>query len=109
MANKISLDKVDFSRELTRIEKEIDQLTNLDIIERMDYATDQLKVVTPVDTGKARSGWYNKKNIKRNKLIDGTINNDVDYIVSLNRGHSQQAPKYFIEQVLSKIGIITPD
>jgi hypothetical protein len=33
--------------------------------------------------------------------------NEVDHIGPLNNGHSKQAPKLFIEQVLSTIGLIT--
>jgi hypothetical protein len=50
-----------------------------------------LKQATPVDTGEAQAGWY----------VEGkTIKNDVEHIIPLNNGHSQQAPKHFIEQTL---------
>ena len=51
----------------------------------------KLKEVTPVDTGKARNGWYS----------DGDkIYNDVEYISHLNSGSSQQEPAFFIERTL---------
>ena len=109
MANKISMEVVNFRQELKRIEEEVLFQGNLRIHDRIDYATNQLRIVTPVDTGKARKGWYNKKNYSIYGTASGEINNDVEYIEELNRGHSKQAPKYFIEQVLSTIGLITPN
>jgi hypothetical protein len=75
----------------------------------MDFATETLRVVTPVDTGEARSGWKNTKNKSLLNNEPGFISNEVEHIVYLNNGHSRQAPKFFIEQVLSKIGILTSD
>jgi len=109
MANKITLDKVSFKREMERVEREIAALSNIEIGERIDYATETLRVVTPVDTGKARSGWSSEKQMEANKFISGKIENPVEYISVLNNGHSRQAPKYFIEQVLTKIGLLTPN
>jgi len=108
---KISLEVVNFDRELKRIEEEIRQLSNIEIEERIDYATDQLRIVTPVDTGKARKGWFNRKfkNVLNRRFSEGVIENPVEYVPALNQGHSKQAPRYFIEQVLSKIGILTPN
>jgi len=107
---KLSLDIVDFKKEMKRVEKEVIKLGKMDIIERIDYATETLKVVTPVDTGKARSGWRNEKyDLNSNSDDVGAIINEVEYIGVLNKGHSRQAPKYFIEQVLSRIGILTPN
>lgn len=107
--NKVSLEVVNFKEELKRIEKEVAKEASMSIERRIDFATENLKVVTPVDTGKARKGWYNKKEKNLQGFSQGIIANDVDYISILNRGHSSQAPRYFIEQVLSKIGILTPD
>jgi hypothetical protein len=56
-----------------------------------------LKEATPVDTGKAKDGWYS---------TDNEIKNDVEYIRQLNAGSSQQAPAYFVEStVLSQPGV----
>jgi len=109
-SNQITFDVADFEKELARVKKEVDSIAFNDIEDRVDYAVNTLKVVTPVDTGEARSGW--KSTIiktKNNELIDGSIFNDVEHISYLNNGHSKQAPKYFIEQTLSAIGILTPD
>jgi len=105
---KISLKVVNFEEELRRIEQEVLRQGKLEVNERIDYATQQLKIVTPVDTGEAREGWKNHKS-KLNFKDAGTISNEVEHIVHLNQGHSQQAPTYFIEQVLSTIGIISPN
>jgi hypothetical protein len=59
----------------------------------------ELVAATPIDTGRARSGWNlskNKDNIK--------IENDVPYINALNHGHSQQAPTHFVERIALKYG-----
>jgi hypothetical protein len=109
MTNSVSIDIVDFKKEMKRVEEEMAQLASLEIDKRIDYATNTLRVVTPVDTGKARSGWKNTKKYDEYGFTEGSIINDVDYIDVLNKGHSKQAPRYFIEQVLSKIGIITPE
>jgi len=109
MTVKVSLDVVNFKKEMRRIEQEVEAAANMEISERVDYATNQLRIVTPVDTGKARSGWRNEKYKDIYGYTDATIINEVDYISELNRGHSKQAPRYFIEQVLSRIGLLTPN
>ena len=50
---------------------------------------------TPIDTGAARQGWSLQKSSNGFE-----ITNNVPYIEQLNRGHSKQAPSYFIERVL---------
>jgi hypothetical protein len=106
---KVSLEVINFKQEIERIEREVTELAGVEITERIEYATTQLKLVTPVDTGEARMGW--KNNIiksRRGRFLDGTILNNVEHISHLNNGHSKQAPRYFIEQVLSTIGLVTP-
>ena len=104
----VSIEIVNFDQELKRIEEEIANLANLKIDERIDYAEKNLKIVTPVDTGKARAGWSSSKKYDKYGFREGLVFNKVDYIDILNKGHSRQAPRYFIEQVLIKIGVITP-
>lgn len=110
MANKlVSLEVINIKQEMRRIENEVVDLVNKDMLTKMTYATNQLRVVTPVDKGEARAGWRQKTRLSmRGKFLSGTIINDVEHISILNRGHSQQAPRYFVEQVLSTIGLITP-
>ena len=105
----VSLELINFKQELKRIEEEVKALGNIEIEKRIDYAVDNLRVVTPVDTGEARSGWVSRKYKDSDKLIEALIINEVEHISVLNNGHSKQAPRYFIEQVLTKIGILTPE
>jgi hypothetical protein len=70
----------------------------------------KLKSRTPIDTGYARSRWVRGNPILRDQIIKiksnrVTISNDAPYIGALNRGHSQQAPRYFVEQVLIEEGL----
>jgi hypothetical protein len=102
----IDLTVNDFSKEIKRIEAEVNALALDTIHDRIDYATDQLRVVTPVDTGNARYGWYSIKKKTFAFGQAGEINNNVEYISILNNGHSRQAPKYFIEQVLFKADLL---
>jgi hypothetical protein len=106
---QISLEIVNFQKAMRQLEDELLAAGNIEIKARIEFGTQQLRQVTPVDTGEARSGWYNEMDFTmRGKLLSGTIINEVEHISELNNGSSQQAPKYFIEQVLSKIGLITP-
>ena len=110
MSVKVNIDVSDFKKEMRRVRAEVNSMAFDEIEDRMDYSVKTLKIVTPVDTGKARSGWSYKANRDRkNAFLSGFIKNDVSYISQLNNGTSKQAPKYFIEQVLSTIGILTPD
>ena len=59
----------------------------------------RLRAATPVDTGRARDGWKSDGN---------SISNDVEYIDQLNRGHSQQAPAYFVERTVISHRGVTP-
>jgi hypothetical protein len=106
---KVNLDVVNFKKEMKRVEEEVARLGRMEMHEQVDYATDTLRQVTPVDTGKAREGWYNEKYTDAYGYGSASIINEVEYIDVLNSGHSKQAPKYFIEQVLTKIGILTPN
>ena len=60
----------------------------------------ELKQATPVDTGKARDGWM----MTLTKADLAYITNEVEYIGILNQGHSKQAPAYFVEQVVHRLG-----
>jgi len=108
MPSKISLEVVNFKREMARVEREVERLANQDIKTKVEFATQTLKVVTPVDTGEARAGWENNTYRGFDGYLDGSIVNKVEHIEQLNRGHSKQAPAYFIEQVLVKVGVLKP-
>jgi|AntAceMinimDraft_12_1070368.scaffolds.fasta_scaffold176130_2 hypothetical protein len=110
MTNKVSFEVVNFRQEMKRVEDEVSALAFEDIEDRVNYAVETLKVVTPVDTGEARLGWDSEIIRGNNReVVDGSIFNDVEHISFLNDGSSRQAPKYFIEQVLTTIGILTPN
>ncbi|QGH74606.1 hypothetical protein KNU84_gp098 [Bacteriophage DSS3_VP1] len=99
----VSLDVVDFHKEIRAAAEEAELIAEEDVQGRIDLAVDLLRKVTPVDTGYARSRWK----VKRYLLVPGgEITNDADYILRLNQGHSQQAPKFFIEQALIAARII---
>ena len=102
----VSLKLVNFEEEMERVRNEVRKQANADVKERIQYATKTLRIVTPVDTGEARAGWKSTTALSRRGEVSGVISNPVEHIVYLNRGHSKQAPSYFIEQVLSTIGIL---
>jgi hypothetical protein len=110
MVNRVTLDVVNFAAEMKRVEKEVYRLADNDIEGRIIFATRTLRQVTPVDTGRARKGWKHRidRGFVSGETIGGTISNNVEYIDILNKGHSKQAPRFFIEQVLSRIGLISP-
>lgn len=60
-------------------------------VKKMHKMVDALQTATPVDTGYAESRW---------RVEGSAIVNDADYIDDLNKGHSEQAPAYFIEETL---------
>lgn len=106
----ISLKVVNFKETMKDIEQEILEKGTLGLHEKIDVATDALRRVTPVDTGTARKGWTNKKDraFLSKDPKGGTIENPVEYVPELNKGHSKQAPKFFIEQVLLTVGLLEP-
>lgn len=106
---KVDLEIRNFKEELKRVRREVTTLANYEIKDKIDYATDTLRLVTPVDTGEAREGWSSTKNTDRFGFTGGTLKNPVEHISYLNEGSSKQAPKYFIEQVLLTIGLLTPN
>jgi hypothetical protein len=100
-----------------KISNALEDSTNKIIDNAVETAIEELKRVTPKDTGYAASRWtsYKQESFKisfslSNKfLISLTesshyVNNDAEYITYLNAGWSKQAPSYFIEQTLMKSG-----
>ena len=77
-----------------------------DVLDELNQLTDQivtaLKAATPVDTGYAQSRW-SREGVFRHLADKVFIENDAEYINILNAGHSQQAPKYFVEQVVFRL------
>ena len=62
----------------------------------------ELRKATPVDTGEAKDGWELERAVSVDDIA--RIENAVEHIVYLNDGHSQQAPRYFVEQTLMRLG-----
>jgi hypothetical protein len=62
----------------------------------------ELRKATPVDTGEAKGGWKLEPAVSVDDIA--RIENAVEHIVYLNDGHSQQAPRYFVEQTLMRLG-----
>ena len=61
-----------------------------------------LREATPVDTGRAKDGWKRTRPLSVDDVA--YITNKVPYIGVLNDGHSKQAPQYFVEQTLLRLG-----
>jgi len=63
-------------------------------------ALQRVAKATPVDTGRARASWRVQG--------DGVVT-DCEYVGDLNRGHSQQAPAYFIERAVLQDVTLKPN
>lgn len=103
----VSLEIINWDEELARVSQEVEKFSSDDIAQRVIYATDTLRQVTPVRTGRARASWKHRITIRNGELQDAEISSDVPYMQKLNEGSSRQAPAFFIEQVLITIGVIT--
>lgn len=98
--------------------KDLDKAVEKELRARALQAFAEVKLGTPVDTGRARNAWYIGYESKfldgevgaasisileeKNKPTKIVVTNGVEYIEFLNDGHSGQAPTKFIEQVFSK-------
>lgn len=100
-----------------KISNALETTTNEILDNAVKVAVEELKIVTPKDTGYAASRWTSYKqesfkisfSLSNRFLISLTENshyvkNDAEYITYLNAGWSKQAPAYFIEQTLIKSG-----
>jgi len=65
----------------------------------LDAQADLMKA-TPVDTGEARGGW--EAITPTEPYQEGVIENNVEHIVYLNDGHSDQAPEGFVENIVQR-------
>jgi hypothetical protein len=96
---------LNFEAEVRRVRKEALKIADDDFNSQMLAILKGLKRATPVDTGHAASRWSMKLGKDAKGQPSCEITNDAGYIMVLNRGHSQQAPSYFIEQILSAAGL----
>ena len=101
----LNIKVLNFEAEVKRVRKEALGIAEDDFNKQMLAILTGLKRATPVDTGHAASRWSMKLGKESNGEPFCEISNDADYIMRLNRGHSQQAPSYFIEQILAAAGL----
>jgi len=95
------------------LEKGVEDLARETALKVMETVSER----TPVDTGRARAGWRislgtatgGRPRGEARAVADGFriglpgglfLTNDVEYIVFLENGHSQQAPAGFVRQGL---------
>jgi hypothetical protein len=93
---KVSINHKQVAQLLDDALDEIDK----EFAQRVLQAVKALKEATPKDTGRASKGWSSTLT----KAQVATIVNEVPYIGILNDGHSQQAPSYFVETTLHRLG-----
>jgi len=86
--------------ELLRIRNEFNKATQIHLEKQAGKLVDNLQAVTPKKTGYASSRWIYRK--IREGLVE--VLNDASYILPLNRGHSRQAPAFFVESTALKYG-----
>ncbi len=92
---KVTVDKKTLKRLVDNaIEKELSSISN--------EIKEELAISTPVDTGAAASSWV----VSDINFLDNSfrISNNKEYVKYLNAGSSQQAPRFFIEQVALSYG-----
>jgi len=77
-----------------------DVLKNVDLEKLKHKLVEQLRAVTPVDTGNARDNWT---------VTKSGVENNTEYLEYLNKGSSQQAPEYFIEKTLLSNRFLKPN
>jgi hypothetical protein len=98
----IKTNAIQFNKEFN---KQYYELTNKGMKTEVKDAVEELRAITPVDTGLARDSWtYNERLQFLNKFSEYKITNEQDYVLNLNQGSSSQAPARFVETVLSRYG-----
>jgi hypothetical protein len=98
MSNKMSVSGIadEFRKAFEALKTETTQV-NKQTVSKM---VNELKAVTPIDTGLAKSSW------KTVESLNGTsVENTAEYIQYLNEGSSKQAPARFIEATALKYGV----
>ena len=86
---------------LSRLEQDIETEINTQLSTAVNAAVRDVRIATPVDTGRAQRSWDLKRNLSKRvgnlTLNSYTVENDTSYIQYLNEGTSAQAPTRFIE------------
>ena len=114
----MSITVVNLNSSIDKLKKDADKEVEIELRARSLKAFADVKLMTPVDTGQARSSWYigytekysdgkgSNSNITvltpKNKPQEIIVTNGVTYIQFLNNGHSKQAPTKFIESAFLK-------
>jgi hypothetical protein len=83
---KVKFNEADLKRKITKEAEE-------KFLQRVNNLLDDLKKVTPKDTGLASESWV----VKKINGLEAVISNEQDYVIVLNSGSSRQAPRNFIE------------
>jgi len=122
----VSIKVAGIKQTLNNVEKEYTEIINSLQRAAVIAAVSELKLTTPVDTGRARGSWaFNKTGAKQdagvsavieagilgpipnNKIETLYITNGTPYIKDLNAGSSIQAPPRFVEKTLSRYFKVT--
>ena len=115
----MSITVVNLRSSIDNLKKDTDKVIEQELRAKSLRAFADVKLMTPVDTGQARSSWYigytekyyggksgGVSNISilrpKNKPEEIIVTNGVTYIQFLNNGHSRQAPTKFIESAFLK-------
>ena len=88
----INIDITKFEKDIEKAGKNINDVLNSSVKKIAVDTESNLKQITPVDTGRARSGW---NTVEVNKGYK--ISNNVPYINKLNNGYSKKAPANFVQ------------
>ena len=85
---------------LTQADRDFERLADIELRTRTFNATNDARLATPVDTGRARNSWRVDKQGEdlTTRLDRYRVRNIVNYIEDLNMGTSRQAPANFIEE-----------
>ena len=83
---------------MPQIKSKVRKATDKKVVKIMTIALNEVKPLTPKDTGRARRGWHLEGRGQKTKLV-----NNVPYIGYLEKGHSKQAPNGMIVPLKRKL------
>ena len=85
-----------------RLSREREDETRQEMQSNVRSLVNDLRRLTPVDTGRARDSWSATSVSSLGDELESIISNPVDYIEVLNRGTSTQAPARFVENAAAR-------
>lgn len=111
---EVKADVVQFSKDLDVYLTTVNQEEIPDFVRALAFEfLKNVALLTPVDTGRARAGWYaamgggggegERVEITGKDSFTIEITNRVHYIVYLEYGHSKQAPQGFVRVTINKM------